>query len=255
MNSAEKQEATKAISMKILETVIEGKATDSDINNIFEVAFDQLLQTCPVKGGSSQKLIPRRAASAGPLGLSEIQKGIVKEVDRRAQLAEIERPENEKKKEEKNEKRLEEIENELCTNHEKWKKIFIDRVSNQLRDQIKHSLAYIIVLYMAFKLGVQEVDPTNKPALIALLLQAIVALAIQVQVTYSNTTLELYEPLEKEKNILLSKKLERQARRAEERAKRAAARAQMSRSHINKGRGNPRKSRRNNRYNTRKIRN
>lgn len=241
--------------MKILDTVIKGKATDSEINTIFEVAFDQLVQTCPVKGGSSQKLIPRRAASAEPLGVSEIQKGILKEVDRRAKFSKIETPGNEKKKEEKNEKRLEEIENELCKNPEKWKKIFMDRVSNQVRDQIKHSLAYILVLFMAFKLGLQEVDPTNKTALTGLLLQAIVSLAIQIQVTYSNTTVELYEPLEKEKNNLLSKKLERQAHRREERAKRAAERARMSHSLRHRGRGGQRESRRNDRRKTRKVKN
>jgi len=108
---------------------------------------------------------------------------------------------------------------------------------------------------MAYKIGLQEVNPTNKTVLIGLLLQAITSLALQVQLTYSNTTIELYEPLEKEQNILLSKKLLRQARRAEERAKRAAERSRISHNHINRGRGNPPKSRRNNRYNTRKIRN
>lgn len=255
MNSAEKQEAIKAISMKILDTVLEGKKDESSINEIFDVAFDQLVQICSLKGGSSQKILPRRAASAEPLLLSKIQKGIVAEVGRRAKFSEIETPGNSYRKQEKNERRLEEIENELCKNPEKWKKIFIDRVSNQVRDQIKHSLAYIFVLYVAFKLGLQEVDPTNKTALIGLLLQAIVSLAIQIQVTYSNTTVELYEPLEKEKNNLLSKKLKRQARRAEERAKRAAERARMSHSLTHRGRGGRRESRRNNRHKTRKIKN
>ena len=90
MNSAEKQEAIKAISMKILETVMEGKVNDSDINDIFEIAFDQLVQTCPVKGGSSQKLIPRRAASAGPPAMvSKLKKEVLEEVDRRRALPEI----------------------------------------------------------------------------------------------------------------------------------------------------------------------
>lgn len=252
MSLADKQESIKAISMKILETVIEGKSTDSDINNIFDVAFDQLVQTCPVKGGSSQKLHTRRATSLGPLGVSEIQKGILKEVERRAQLDKIDKPENEKEKEAKNERRLEEIKSEICKNHGKWKKIFMDRVSNQLRDQIKNSLAYIVVLYIAFKIGLQQVDPTNKTVLTGLLLQAVTQLAINVQVIYSNTTIEVYEPLEKEQNILLSKQQVRQTQRAAARAARAAERNRMSRSHINRGRG---KSRRNDRYNTRKVRN
>ena len=76
--------------MKILETVMEGKVNDSDVNDIFEVAFDQLVQTCPVKGGSSQKLIPRRAASAGPPAMvSKLKKEVLEEVDRRRALPEI----------------------------------------------------------------------------------------------------------------------------------------------------------------------
>lgn len=250
MNSAEKQEAIKAISMKILDTVLEEKKDESSINEIFDVAFDQLVQTCPIKGGSSQKLLPRRAASAGPLPMvSRLRKEVLEEVDRRAQLPIIETKENESKKEEKNEKRLEEIETELCKNQDKWKKIFADRVSNQLREQIRNSITYILVLFMAFKLGLQEADPTSKNALIGVLLQAIVTLAIQVQATYTNTTIEVFEHLEKEKYNLLSKKRQRIARKAEERAKRAAERARMSHAITHRGRGGG------NRRTTRKVRN
>ena len=102
---------------------------------------------------------------------------------------------------------------------------------------------------MAFKLGLQEADPTSKNALIGVLLQAIVTLAIQVQATYTNTTIEVFEHLEKEKYNLLSKKRQRIARKAEERAKRAAERARMSHAITHRGRGGG------NRRTTRKVRN
>lgn len=225
MNSVNEEEAIKAISMKILDTVIEGKKDESSIDDILNVAFDQLIQTCPLKGGSSsERPISRRSASVGPLPIvSKLREEVAKEVERREQLPIIETKNNERK----NETRLKEIEDQLCENSPKWRKIFIDKVSQHTKDQIRHSIAYVIVLFMAFKIGLHEADPTSQKALITLLLQAIVNLALQVHTTYNKTTEELYERLEDEKHKLVLKKKERIERSRKERAQREVERARM----------------------------
>jgi len=278
MNLAEKKEAIKAISMKILDTVIKGKATDSEINTIFEVAFDQLVQTCPVKGGSSQKLItnffPKRAASTGPPAIvTKLKKEVLREVDRERALPEItsnvqeanelkvgiqnelheldKEIEEENKEEALNNKEKKEIDLILCENKYKFGKLLLKNIKEKTRSHIINLILYLITAFTLYKVGFKVADPRKAEVFASLLTVTITQLARDIFETTTTETTSFFTPLYKKKNNIASRKIHREHKRQERITHLFTPKPQTIRTGQVRGRG----GQRNDRRKTRKVKN
>lgn len=278
MNSAEKQEAIKAISMKILDTVLEEKANDSTIDDIYMAAFDQLVQTCSIKGGSSQKLLPRRAASAGPLPMvSRLRKEVLEEVDRRKALPEIKSKKGEEKEldlkiEEEEEALREEIKKEnkeeavnitnkeeidkiICQNKYKFGRILVKNIGEKTRNHIKNLIFYLITAFALYKAGFKVADPREAGAFSAILTITIAQLARDILESTANETASFYKPLFNEKHQIASRKIHREQKRQNRMQQLFSDKPKPIRQGHVRGRGGSRRGRRNANRTTRKVRN